>query len=102
MVEYTLDDIKGRHVIDNGGTDLGEVQDISVDPDTWEVRSFLVGVRREIADDLHLERPGLGGSARLSISKERVQSFGENVLLNVNRDDIARIIREEEDRERRR
>jgi len=92
MSEYTLDDIRGRNVIDTRGTTLGEVEDVLFDSNNWQVSGFLVNLRREVADDLHLDKPAFG-NARLTISKERVQAMGENVILNVNTDDIATILR---------
>lgn len=90
--EYTLDQIRGRPVIDTRGNTLGDVQDVTFDPTNWEVRNVLVNLRKEIADDLRIDKPTFG-NARLSVSRERVQTLGENVILNVNTDDIAMMLR---------
>lgn len=94
MREFTLEDLKGRSVIDTTGTTLGKVSDVLVDPSTWEVRSLLVTLTKDAADDLRIEKP-VFRDAHLAISRERVAAVGESVLLNVGRDDIAARLRED-------
>lgn len=90
--EVTTGALKGRTVIDNQGATLGDVDDISIDPQNWRVTGLVVNLRREVADDLNL-RKGWTGGARVQFGAERVQSIGDNVLLNLNTDEIAGILR---------
>ncbi len=92
MTEYNVGDLKGRSVIDRSGKSLGVVEDISVDPTEWRVLGVVVSVDKDTAEDLNLERTGFGGS-KLSLKPERVATFGENVILNVDANDIAALLR---------
>lgn len=92
MPNYNVDDLKGRSVIDEGGTTIGEVKDLVFDADHWTVDSIVVDLRKEVADDLHIDKPAFG-KAHLKISRERVRTVGDNVMLNVTSDDIAQLLR---------
>jgi sporulation protein YlmC with PRC-barrel domain len=78
-----LGELKGRHVIDSRGKDIGEVRDVAIDADGWRVTDLVVNVRKDVAEDLGLDAPLLGGAA-LRIGTERVQSIGDTVLLNLS------------------
>jgi sporulation protein YlmC with PRC-barrel domain len=101
MDEIHLGDIKGRRVIGNHGTTLGTIEDAAIDPRTWKVAGFVVNLDREFADRYQVgeERRGrlfdmhVGGGPRVQIGAERVQTFGENVILNVDADQIAQTLR---------
>ncbi len=94
MTDYAVNDLRGRNVIDRSGTQIGTVDDVSIDPANWTVRGLVVNVKRDVADDLHLETRALG-KTRLDVRPERVQTFGENVILNVDTQDIAASLRSE-------
>lgn len=98
MDEIHLGDIKGRRVIGNHGTTLGTIEDAAVDPRTWRISGFVVSLRRDIADRFDVERRRKGGlfeqgGPRVQIGAERVQTFGENVILNVDAEQIATSLR---------
>lgn len=86
--ELSIDELKGRHVIDRMGNEVGSVSDIAIDPDAWRVSGVILSVRKDVADRLHLDRP-LMGDAQLDISPDRIQNVGDNVMLNVDLDAIA-------------
>ncbi|MEA3201601.1 MAG: hypothetical protein QOE90_3029 [Thermoplasmata archaeon] len=92
--EIHLDDIKGRRVIGRMGTTLGTIEDAAIDPRTWRVSGFVVSLRRDVADRLNMAEPRHGlfdahGGPRIQIGAERVATFGENVILNVDTDQIV-------------
>lgn len=91
-MEITTDRIRGRNVIDNRGSNLGTVDDIAFDTSTWRIRGLVVNVSKDVADDLHLDR-GTFSNAKLELAPERVQAFGENVILNVDTDQLAGMLR---------
>lgn len=103
MDEIHLEDIRGRRVIGAHGTTLGTIEDAAIDPRTWRVSGFVVSLKREVAERLNLaeggERKGffdLGGNhagPRVQIGAERVATFGENVILNVDAEQIASTLR---------
>lgn len=84
-----VDQLKGRHVIDSLGKDVGEVRDVDIDPDGWRVTDLVVSVRKEVAEDLRLGRPLLGGAA-LRVGTERIRSVGDAVLLNLSAEEMGR------------
>lgn len=86
--EFSVEQLKGRPVIDRNGKNLGQVTDVSLNPRDWRVTGFIVDVDREIADRLHLDRPMMG-NARLQVGAERVETFGDNLILNVGLAEIA-------------
>lgn len=96
MREFTGNDLKGRHVIDSHGRDLGTVEDVAIDPDMWRIRGVVVGVNKEVADDLRLESKGFQ-HAKLELSPDRIQAVGEHVLLNLDADELAGILRRTSD-----
>jgi sporulation protein YlmC with PRC-barrel domain len=91
-MELTTERIRGRNVIDNRGTNLGTVEDVAFDSNDWRIRGLVVNVRKEVADSLNLDR-GTFSTARLELAPERVQAFGENVILNLDTDQLAGILR---------
>lgn len=90
--QVNIGQLKGRHVIDSRGVDLGEVRDVAIDPAGWRVTGIVVDVRREVAESLRLERPFLG-SPTLEISTSHVQSLGDTVLLSMSTDEMVGAIR---------
>lgn len=91
-MELEASNLKGRNVLDSGGNLIGTVEDILFDPGTWTVEGILVGLKREAADDLNVRR-SLGRDARLTLTRQRVGTIGDAVILNVNRDDLAGLLR---------
>lgn len=92
MADYTSEQLKGKHVIDSDGRDIGKVDDIAIDPDQWRVRGLLVDLDREVADDLRVGG-GRFSHRHLEVSPERIHAFGDNVILNLNTDELAAILR---------
>jgi sporulation protein YlmC with PRC-barrel domain len=89
--EITVGEIRGRKVLDSAGNDLGSVDDVTFDTGDMEIKAFIVKVSREAADRLHLDRPTLG-TARLQVSADRLQTIGDNILLNVEQADMAAML----------
>jgi sporulation protein YlmC with PRC-barrel domain len=97
--EIHLADIKGRRVIGNHGTTLGTIEDAAIDPKTWRVSGFVVALKRDVTDRLDVAPRHRGGGLfeqggpRIQIGADRVQTFGENVILNVDAEQIASTLR---------
>lgn len=91
--EIHIGDLKGRPVIGNRGTTVGRIEDVTIDPHTWKVSGFVVNLRRELAQRFNMEAPLLGDAPRIVLGAERVQTVGENVLLNVDADEMAAQLR---------
>src|SRR5438067_1655013 len=91
---FNLQAVKGRKVIDSLGNDVGTIEDIVIEPGAWKVSGFLVSLRRDLADRLHVERRGMLANPRIEIGSNRVQTVGDNVILNIAMDDIAEALRD--------
>lgn len=98
--EIHLEDIRGRRVIGSHGTTLGTIEDAAIDPRTWKVSGFVVNLDRELAERYQLPGAQKRGfletrpqGHQVILGAERVQTFGENVILNVDADQIASQLR---------
>lgn len=91
---FSINEVKGRTVIDSNGDNVGTIEDVVVDPEDWKVSGFVVSLRREVADLLRMERRGFMDTPRIEIGAERIRTVGENVILNIERDTIAQALRE--------
>ncbi len=95
MTEISADSLKGRSVIDSRGTSVGKVDDVAFDPLTWKVQGLVVNLDRDVAIDLRM-KPSAFSSARLELSPERVRTVGDNVILNVDTDELAGMVRKDQ------
>lgn len=85
--------LRGRKVIDNRGTTIGEVVDVAIDARQWRVDGLVVEVERDVADDVNLHKPLMGKGPRLTVSTERIDALGDTVILNIDTNDIAALLR---------
>lgn len=81
--EVSAEQIKGRHVIDRAGNELGDVEDVTFDPTALRVTGFIVRMNKQSAERLQLSAPLLG-SARIEVGADRLGSIGDTVLLNID------------------
>lgn len=94
MRDVGVDEIKGMTVLDRNGNRLGEVKDVTFDPDAWRVTGLRVGLDRGAADRLRVPRAPLR-SAELTLAAERVRSVGDAIILNVDERGIADLMMRE-------
>lgn len=96
--DVNLHDMRGRTVIDSRGATVGRIEDVAIDPREWKVSGFIIDVRRDLAERFGLAPAGRGGlfesgrPTRINLGSERVKTFGENVLLNVDTMEIASLL----------
>ena len=76
------ENLKGRTVIGADGRAVGEVGTLFVDSDSWNVESFRVALRRDVADELGASRTMFHGGS-MEIPTRLVQSVGDAVVLAV-------------------
>lgn len=74
--------LKGRTVIGADGRAVGEVGTLFVDSDSWNVESFRVALRKDVADELGASRTMFHGGS-MEIPTRLVQSVGDAVVLSV-------------------
>lgn len=88
--------MKGRPVIDSNGDNVGTVEDVVVDPTSWKVSGFVVTLRREVIQRLGVQKAGLLDQPRVELGSERIQTVGDNVILNIALDVIQESLRRRE------
>lgn len=87
--------MKGRPVIDANGDNVGVVDDVVVDPNSWKVSGFVVNLKREVAQRFQLQA-GFLDSPRVELGSERIKTVGDNVILNIELDVIRESLRRRE------
>ena len=83
--------LRGRTVIASDGNAVGEITTLFLDSDAWHVESFLVTLRREVADKLGVSR-NVFRPGTLEIPVATVQSVGDAVVLSIGVDDLRRVL----------
>jgi sporulation protein YlmC with PRC-barrel domain len=78
-------------VLGTGGMVLGQVQDVQLEPSTWKMPSLYVSVAREVMDHMKMKKP-LIGKGHLTLSMVHVSSIKDYVMLNTDREGLARML----------
>lgn len=91
--ELEASKLKGRRVLDSRANTLGTVEDLLFDPVTWTVAGLVVELTKEAAHDVDAGRT-LGREKRVAVTRERIGTVGDAVLLNVTADDLAALLRQ--------
>lgn len=76
-----INDIIGKQVLTRDGREIGRVQTLQIDPETWRVMSIGVKVARERLEDLDLRRPLLGSQSILVPTGE-ITAVADVVMLS--------------------
>lgn len=76
------ENLKGRTVIGADGRAVGEVGTLFVNSDSWQVESFRVALRKDVADELGASRTMFHGGS-MEIPTRLVQSVGDALVLAV-------------------
>lgn len=75
------DQLRGRSVIDSAGNVIGEVDDVVIDSDSWQVSALRIRLKRETASAMGV-RSGAFRSALFDVTSEAVKGVAETVVLN--------------------
>lgn len=81
------DNLRGRSVIDSSGRVVGEVEDVVIDTDRWQVAALRLRLKREVATSLGV-RSGTFRSAVLDVPSDAVQSSTDTVVLRHDLKDL--------------
>jgi len=85
------ENLKGRTVIGADGRAVGEVGTLFVDSDSWNVESFRVALRKDVADELGASRTMFHGGS-MEIPTRLVQSVGDAVVLAVRVEGLREVL----------
>ena len=75
-------ELVGKKIIDAGGTELGEAEDIEFDWETKKLTGIVLGAKEQLAGRL-LKRLGASSPRDISIPVEDVAVLGGVIILSV-------------------
>ena len=90
MVIYlvSFDKLSGKSVICAGGFDLGEINGVEMNTDTWQVTHLHVKLSKPASEDLGFKKRFRSSTVCVPISL--VSKVGDNILLNKSLDELTR------------
>ena len=84
----SFDKLSGMFVICAGGFDLGEINGVEMNTDTWQVTHLHVKLSKPASEDLGFKKRFRSSTVCVPISL--VSSVGDNILLNKTLDELTR------------
>jgi sporulation protein YlmC with PRC-barrel domain len=88
---YHVSSFIKMQVVGTGGMVLGQVLDVQVEPSIWKMPSLAISVEREVMDHMRMKKPFIG-KGQLTLSMVHVHSIKDYIMLNTNREGLARIL----------
>lgn len=80
-------EIIGRKIIDAGGNEVGEVEDVEIDWDTKTVKALILGGKGEMVEKL-FSRLGARSAPEIPVPVDVVAVMGSVVILSKNVTDL--------------
>ena len=84
----SFDKLSGKFVICAGGFDLGEVNGVEMNTDTWQVTHLHVKLSKPASEDLGFQKRFRSSTVCLPIAL--VSKVGDNILLNKSLDELTK------------
>jgi len=84
----SFDKLSGKFVICAGGFDLGEINGLEMDTNTWQVTHLHIKLSKSASDDLGFKKRFRSSTVCLPTSL--VAKVGDNILLNKSLDELTR------------
>ena len=81
-------DLIGKSVVSQDGAEIGDIQALDVDVDSWKVAALEIRLERGVLEKLNLKKPLLG-SQSVRIATDRVSGVSDKVVLKSTVDQIA-------------
>ena len=83
----SFDKLSGKFVICAGGFDLGEVNGVDIDTNTWQVTHLHVKLSKSACEDLGFQKRFR--SSTVCVPTSLVSKVGDNILLNKCLDELS-------------
>lgn len=80
--------LSGKHVVSQDGVDVGEVQGLEVNVETWAVVALEIKLERDVLERLNLKKPMLGTHS-VKLAVDRISGVGDTIVLKATVDEIA-------------
>lgn len=84
----SFDKLSGKFVICAGGFDLGEVNGVEMNTDTWQVTHLHVSLSKQASEDLGFQKRFRSKTVCLPTSL--ISKVGDNILLNKSLEELTR------------
>jgi sporulation protein YlmC with PRC-barrel domain len=84
----SFEKLSGKYVICAGGFDLGEINGMEMDTNTWQVTHLHVKLSKSASEDLGFKKRI--GSSTVCLPISLVAKVGDNILLNKSLDELTR------------
>ena len=84
----SFDKLSGKFVICAGGFDLGEVNGVDIDTNTWQVTHLHVKLSKQASEDLGFQKRFR--SSTVCVPTSLVSKIGDNILLNKCLDELSK------------
>jgi sporulation protein YlmC with PRC-barrel domain len=84
----SFEKLSGKFVICAGGFDLGEVNGIEMNTNTWQVTHLHVKLSKQASDDLGFKKRF--GSSTVCLPISLVSKVGDHILLNKSLDELSK------------
>jgi sporulation protein YlmC with PRC-barrel domain len=82
-----------KGLVDAKGRDVGEVEDIIMDDQLWNIPAVLVSVNKDISKILKVKSPMLS-NRKVSVSTAHISGAGDKVMLSVTTERLGEILQE--------
>ena len=84
----SFDKLSGKFVICGGGFDLGEINGVEMNTDTWKVTHLQVKLSKPASEDLGFKKGFVSKHVCFPVSL--VSKVGDNILLNKCLDELSK------------
>jgi sporulation protein YlmC with PRC-barrel domain len=85
----SFDKISGKFVICAGGFDLGELNGVEINTDTWQVTHLHVKLSKPASEDLGFKKK-FSRSSTVCVPTSLVSKVGDNILLNKTLEELTK------------
>lgn len=81
-------ELSDKFVICAGGFDLGQINGVEIEPETWRVTHLHVKLSKSASEDLGFKKRI--GSSTVCVPVNLIATLGDNVLLKKTLDELSR------------
>ncbi len=81
-------ELSDKFVICAGGFDLGQINGVEIEPETWRITHLHVKLSKSASEDLGFKKRI--GSSTVCIPVNLIATLGDNVLLKKTLDELSR------------
>lgn len=83
--------IIGLDVVTSDGHDVGEIEEVEFNTESWSVVGLVIRLKRDVLEDLDLKKPLLG-TQHLRVKPDHIGGVGERVVLKQGLGKMAELL----------